>query len=235
VGEQFDPNVGFYYNRARWMDPEIGRFLSADVYWLEIDHHIYQVYPKGYIDNNQFVFVQHRYLYADVNPINKIDPSGYLNLPEISAVQKIQGNLRQIQFKVSYKGAKKTLKCVVGHQVILTTFRHLRSERHHPIQMSMGGSRTGQRLYDLAGTTHKAWHSIFQVFLKANASQVGGLHGWSASIKWEDFLDDNPIARKMKKRALGAIMVAAAKVLDKHCKTRLAPRLKKELLKWYNN
>jgi len=29
-GEAFDPNVGLYYLRARWMDPSVGRFLTQD-------------------------------------------------------------------------------------------------------------------------------------------------------------------------------------------------------------
>jgi RHS repeat-associated protein len=30
AGEPYDPNSGFYYNRARWMDPRVGRFAGMD-------------------------------------------------------------------------------------------------------------------------------------------------------------------------------------------------------------
>ena len=36
TGEQYDPNAGFYYLRARYMDPEIGRFVTAD-FWHGIN------------------------------------------------------------------------------------------------------------------------------------------------------------------------------------------------------
>jgi RHS repeat-associated protein len=70
VGEQFDPNVGFYYNRARWMDPEQGRFLSVDPW--EGD-------PMAPIS-------LHRYLYAGDNPVMFVDPSGEILIPLISAI-----------------------------------------------------------------------------------------------------------------------------------------------------
>ena len=31
TGEQYDPNLGFYYLRARYMNPGIGRFISMDL------------------------------------------------------------------------------------------------------------------------------------------------------------------------------------------------------------
>jgi RHS repeat-associated protein len=30
TGEPYDPNVGFQYHRARWMEPRAGRFLGMD-------------------------------------------------------------------------------------------------------------------------------------------------------------------------------------------------------------
>ncbi len=53
VGEQWDPNAGFYYLRARWMDPSTGRFVSVD--------------PFG--GDPQAPVSLHRYLYANASPI----------------------------------------------------------------------------------------------------------------------------------------------------------------------
>ena len=33
AGEMLDPNSGFYYNRARWMDPSVGRFVFCGFVW----------------------------------------------------------------------------------------------------------------------------------------------------------------------------------------------------------
>ena len=68
VGEQVDPNSGFYYLRARWMDPEVGRFASVDPF-------------AGRISDPLSL---HRYLYAGASPISFSDPSGRVNLGELN-------------------------------------------------------------------------------------------------------------------------------------------------------
>ncbi len=60
TGEQFDPNIGFYYLRARYYDPAIGRFTTADVF------------PADLFDPQTL----HRYVYVKNNPVNFVDPTG---------------------------------------------------------------------------------------------------------------------------------------------------------------
>ena len=60
TGAQLDPNVGFYYLRARYYDPQRGRFFASD----PEEGNIYE--PMSL----------HRYLYANANPITFYDPSG---------------------------------------------------------------------------------------------------------------------------------------------------------------
>jgi len=64
AGEQYDPNVGFYYNRARWLDPAVGRFISMDP-WEGSPFE-----PSSL----------HRYLYANAEPISNTDPTGLFSL-----------------------------------------------------------------------------------------------------------------------------------------------------------
>jgi len=64
TGEQYDPNIGFYYLRARYMDPSTGRFVTVDPF-------------EGVI---QDPYSLHKYLYAHANPIMNIDPSGEFTL-----------------------------------------------------------------------------------------------------------------------------------------------------------
>ncbi len=73
VGEQYDPNVGFYYLRARYYDPASGRFTSMD--------------PAA--GDPQSPVSLHRYLYANDNPVNYIDPTGEVTLGEMMVVQNI--------------------------------------------------------------------------------------------------------------------------------------------------
>ncbi len=60
AGEPFDPEAGLYYNRARWLDTSVGRFTSADPF-------------PGRLRDPQSL---HRYLYAHLDPVNRVDPSG---------------------------------------------------------------------------------------------------------------------------------------------------------------
>jgi RHS repeat-associated protein len=67
-GEQYDPDLGLYYLRARYYDPATGRFFSRD-----------SENGKLY---DQATF--HKYLYAGGNPVNYADPRGREALFEYS-------------------------------------------------------------------------------------------------------------------------------------------------------
>jgi RHS repeat-associated protein len=66
AGEPYDPNSGFYYNRARWLDPRVGRFLTTDPW-------------RGNASNAKSL---HRYAYAGGNPIGSRDPTGLFTMTE---------------------------------------------------------------------------------------------------------------------------------------------------------
>jgi RHS repeat-associated protein len=59
-GEQFDPDLGLYYLRARYYSPVTGRFMSMDP-------------ANGDVIDS---LSQHRYAYAAGNPVNLKDPTG---------------------------------------------------------------------------------------------------------------------------------------------------------------
>jgi RHS repeat-associated protein len=85
AGEQLDPNLGFYYLRARWMDPNTGRFLTQDPFpGLEFDP-----------------VTLHKYLYANASPTNYIDPSGEISLASYSAGINVALNTVRYSFGVS--------------------------------------------------------------------------------------------------------------------------------------
>ena len=60
AGEPLDPNAGFYYNRARWMDPGVGRFASVDPW-------------QGVISAPATL---HDYVYVANHPTLLTDPTG---------------------------------------------------------------------------------------------------------------------------------------------------------------
>ena len=60
TGEQFDGVLGTYYLRARYMNQNVGRFLTMDSY-------------EGY---NEDPLSLHKYLFGNANPVNTRDPKG---------------------------------------------------------------------------------------------------------------------------------------------------------------
>lgn len=71
VGEYFDQEANFYHMRARDYSPGIGRFNSMDE--LGGAHKV--------------PLTLNRYLYSNADPINKIDPSGYMVLDLLANTQ----------------------------------------------------------------------------------------------------------------------------------------------------
>ena len=74
TGRPFDEDTGLYYNRARYYDPAIGRFISED--------------PSGYVAGDTNL-----YRYVGNSPTNLTDPSG-LAPPDEDAIRLLQGFLR---------------------------------------------------------------------------------------------------------------------------------------------
>ena len=67
-GEQNDPNLGFYYLRARYFNAGSGRFVTAD----------------SSLGKTFDPRTLHRYTYAANNPVNLMDPNGrQFTLPEL--------------------------------------------------------------------------------------------------------------------------------------------------------
>jgi RHS repeat-associated protein len=60
AGEQFDPDLHLYYNRARYLNASSGRFWNRDAY-------------EGLSTEPQSL---HSYLYASADPIDRVDPTG---------------------------------------------------------------------------------------------------------------------------------------------------------------
>jgi RHS repeat-associated protein len=81
AGEMLDPNVGWAYHRARWMDPSVGRFASSD----------------SFAGISSDPLTLHKYLYAGANPALNVDPSGlFFSVGSVSLVNAIQGLLTRM-------------------------------------------------------------------------------------------------------------------------------------------
>jgi RHS repeat-associated protein len=80
-GEQYDPDLGLYYLRARYYNPATGRFMSRDPEDYKLrDANGTPVDPKAL----------HKYLYAGADPINWIDPRGRSNEEVAQEVEEVK-------------------------------------------------------------------------------------------------------------------------------------------------
>jgi RHS repeat-associated protein len=61
TGYEWDPELGLFNAKARYFDPQLGRFLSQDSFLGQIDE------PPSL----------HRYFYANANPTRYVDPTGH--------------------------------------------------------------------------------------------------------------------------------------------------------------
>jgi RHS repeat-associated protein len=82
TGEPLDPNTGWQYHRARWMDPRVGRFAGMDQ-------------PRGESTDPTSL---HRYTYGHNRPTDAVDPSG------LTAEAALLGTLIHQDIKRMYPG-----------------------------------------------------------------------------------------------------------------------------------
>jgi RHS repeat-associated protein len=76
AGEQYDPALGLYYNRARYLNTATGRFWSMDT-------------DEG---EDESPLSLHKYLYVQGDPVDGIDPSGY-TLADILYGQRVHDEI----------------------------------------------------------------------------------------------------------------------------------------------
>lgn len=102
-GQQFDADLGLYYNRARYLNTDFGRFWTKDLFeGMRLDP-----------------WSLHKYSYSHSDPINYSDSSGELEggaggQAAISTLgANFEKNLKRIEAKLGQK-AIKTTACRIG-------------------------------------------------------------------------------------------------------------------------
>jgi len=80
TGEQYDAGLDNYYLRARYYDQNVGRFTQMDT-WM---------------GRNNDPVTLHKYLYANVDPVNNVDPTGNFTMVQAIQAVNIAGTLATI-------------------------------------------------------------------------------------------------------------------------------------------
>jgi RHS repeat-associated protein len=68
AGYRYDKETGLYYLQSRYYNPEMGRFLTRDVF-------------EGFLNETLSV---NKYVYTENNPVMSIDPDGYWKKNDLS-------------------------------------------------------------------------------------------------------------------------------------------------------
>ncbi len=112
-GEQFDSDLGLYYLRARYYNPQTGRFVSRD--------------PE---DGNPIDPASlHKYLYANGDPVNGIDPMGREDFDEFQFLKKeVSLGASTTAYKIA--AAEVSLLCQVVTAVNVITYFETREAEY---------------------------------------------------------------------------------------------------------
>jgi len=89
AGERFDDNQDLVYLRARWMDPRVGRFSARDLL----------------LGNARTPLTLNQYLYANLDPINHVDPSGEFTLSGVSTGASLSLALNLVSLYTLFENA----------------------------------------------------------------------------------------------------------------------------------
>lgn len=139
AGDTWDSDLDFYYNRARWYDPTVGRFNRMD----------------PFAGNNRDPQSLHKYLYVHCNPVNGIDPTGEF-FTSIGAMSSTawQATLRKIDWvKVSVMGpivAKISQWANRGYYSVYHATKSSRFTTGSIVDLAKGFGRWGRGFYTAA-------------------------------------------------------------------------------------
>ena len=130
AGEQWDPDLGLYCNRARYLHPGYGRFWTRDTY---------EGSPSDPLS-------LHAYLYGHADPVNRIDPSGHfaeLNSTLTTSAKQYGLQTGGAVVAVSARNAaRSTIAKAIGSSALISSLLLSSSDDTDPSSAGQRRSRT---------------------------------------------------------------------------------------------
>jgi len=160
-GEQYDADLGLTYLRARFYNPDSGRFWNQDTY-------------EG---RNTDPASLHKYLYAHANPVRYFDPSGNFSLAEIghaSGIAAILGGMAGAAYgglkTRSFYGAAKYAAIGAVSAAAITA---LALSGGVGVAKISGGAITAATASSVISSTYSLYaiYANFQALVQANTEQ----------------------------------------------------------------
>src|SRR5690606_22519819 len=97
TGEQFDAGLNQYYLRARYYDQNVGRFSAMD----------------SFLGWEEDPTTLHKYIYANVDPVNGTDPSGYFTLGGVMSGVNISSGLSTASTAAGFSALSRVIATLV--------------------------------------------------------------------------------------------------------------------------
>jgi RHS repeat-associated protein len=162
AGEPLDPNSGFYYNRARWLDGERGTFISSD----------------PFLGRESEPLSLHRYTYAQLDPANLIDPTGLDSLGEALTSLAVKSMTFAIRHPVLT-----TMLGLVANALIPEEFHNVMMGLPNPFAEAIGTFGKGEiRFFQLVKSAR------FRSFMSTVSRQIAGRFWRQVGDRFEDAL-----------------------------------------------
>jgi RHS repeat-associated protein len=135
-GQQYDSDLGLYNNRARYFNPNTGRFWTMD----------------SYAGNQEDPLSIHKYLYGADNPVDGSDPSGHDDIGDVMGAMDISAGLDGLNMAVTTQFGAKTVSSLMPRTLYVRSFAPWKT---------FGGSFSGDdRTFTTAHAPGGAAHSV---------------------------------------------------------------------------
>lgn len=162
AGEPLDPNSGFYYNRARWLNGDSGRFISAD----------------PLLGRESEPISLHKYAYAHLDPSSLFDPTGLESLGEALTALAVKSMTFAIRHPVLT-----AMLGLVANALIPEEFHNVMMGMPNPFAEAIGTIGKGEiRFFQLVKSAR------FRSFMNTVSKQISGRFWREVGDRFEDAL-----------------------------------------------